>query len=484
LVLNPIAVSLNEDLDPTVQISGLYWLGRYGGHNYLVTPRAMTWAEAQAYAQSTGGHLVTINDSDENEWVRQQLAVPLGTVWLGLNDTEQEGTFVWSSGEAVGFSRWTSGQPNNSGDAVSLNGEGMWDDVNEGGTGYGVVEISSAVTSDADGDGWADAIDPYRTDPLNGMELRAAGSDEQFGTEDDVVYLLNRTAGARSFTLRVEDGPLQPGAYRFTVSAVLVDRFGNQLDGNGDGVGGDNLVRAFTVALRDGYVLEDRDNNSPPSATPLLMSEDPVGSGFWTSQIGMGAIDPAGESDYWSFEAQEGDLLVINVEAGTLAYPQFVVTNEAGQTVVNSASWGAGFGTPPKATNQVVRLQTGGTHYVQMRNYHGGDYTGSYQFRVDLGRGVQLEPHDWNFYNDNLNQAANYPLSFEAGSAGHLIGKVAGSVYSQDARDYYRLGRLDPGAQSPAQVPSRHGPGEKEWPLAFVVGIGPARLHLALPGRL
>jgi hypothetical protein len=25
---------------------------------------------------------------------------------------------------------------------------------------------------------------------------------------------------------------------------------------------------------------------------------------------------------------------------------------------------------------------------------------GSYQFRVDLGRGVQLEPYDYNFYNN------------------------------------------------------------------------------------
>ena len=83
---------------------------------------------------------------------------------------------------------------------------------------------------------------------------------------------------------------------------------------------------------------------------------------------------------------------------------------------------------------------------MRVLDYIDANETGSYQFRVDLGRGVQLEPYDCNFYNNDLSQAANYPLTFQAGAAG-TCGQVAGSLYSQEGLDYYPLGRLDPGNQ-------------------------------------
>ena len=58
---------------------------------------------------------------------------------------------------------------------------------------------------------------------------------------------------------------------------------------------------------------------------------------------------------------------------------------------------------------------------------------------------MQLEPYDLNQYNNSLSNAANYPLSFQAGSPGHLVASVAGSLYSQEGLDYFALGRLDPG---------------------------------------
>ena len=37
--------------------------------------------------------------------------------WLGLTDTEEQGTWLWSeSGEAPGYLNWAQGQPNNHGD--------------------------------------------------------------------------------------------------------------------------------------------------------------------------------------------------------------------------------------------------------------------------------------------------------------------------------------------------------------------------------
>ena len=124
-------------------------------------------------------------------------------------------------------------------------------------------------------------------------ELRAAGADGSFDTGDDVLYTLSRSASSRSVSLTVTDGPLQPGSYRFTAFAAgLLDRFGNPLDGNADGTGGDNLVRLFSVVIPAGTVLENRSNDSIPTATPLPLLEDPAGSGLFTSSIGVGCHRP------------------------------------------------------------------------------------------------------------------------------------------------------------------------------------------------
>jgi hypothetical protein len=65
------------------------------------------------------GHLVTINNQAENDWVFNTFdpLVPTtfssSVIWIGLNDAAQEGTFVWSSGEVVTFTNWSPGQPDN-----------------------------------------------------------------------------------------------------------------------------------------------------------------------------------------------------------------------------------------------------------------------------------------------------------------------------------------------------------------------------------
>ena len=84
-----------------------------------------------------------------------------------------------------------------------------------------------------------------------------------------------------------------------------MDRFGNPLDGNADGTGGDDLVRFFTVDSGQRLRAGEPQQQQHPGATPLPLFEDPAGSGFFTSSIAVGAIDPGGDSDYWSFNAQQ-----------------------------------------------------------------------------------------------------------------------------------------------------------------------------------
>lgn len=81
------------------------------GHNYLLLSPS-DWLSAESTAVSLGGHLITINNQAENNWVFN-LWGQTRSLMIGLNDAANEGTFVWTSGETFGFSNWNPGEPNN-----------------------------------------------------------------------------------------------------------------------------------------------------------------------------------------------------------------------------------------------------------------------------------------------------------------------------------------------------------------------------------
>lgn len=100
------------------------------GNYYFLTP-ARDWSGAQAFAQSAGGNLVTINNQDEQNWLFQRYK---SYVWIGLSDHIQEGVWRWVSGEPVTYSNWLPNQPDNWDgieDFVQLNltGDGRWNDL-------------------------------------------------------------------------------------------------------------------------------------------------------------------------------------------------------------------------------------------------------------------------------------------------------------------------------------------------------------------
>lgn len=77
-------------------------------HVYGLTGE-MTWVDAEALAVRFGGHLVTINDQAEQDWLVAQFPNPYA--WIGMNDRAREGTWVWSSGIGVKFTAWQDTQP-------------------------------------------------------------------------------------------------------------------------------------------------------------------------------------------------------------------------------------------------------------------------------------------------------------------------------------------------------------------------------------
>lgn len=83
-----------------------------GHHYYLLSPA--TWNDAEAFAVSLGGHLVTINDAVENSWIMNNFIQghPTRNPWTGLNDVGTPGVWHWVSGEPVTYINFAPSEPN------------------------------------------------------------------------------------------------------------------------------------------------------------------------------------------------------------------------------------------------------------------------------------------------------------------------------------------------------------------------------------
>jgi len=90
--------------------------------SYQVIEQVASYSEAKAHAESLGGHLVIINDADENNLVYDLLinanitstAADGGDAiyaWIGASDELNEGTWLWANGEPMdqSYTEWGSG---------------------------------------------------------------------------------------------------------------------------------------------------------------------------------------------------------------------------------------------------------------------------------------------------------------------------------------------------------------------------------------
>ncbi len=79
------------------------------GHYYRVT-FAMNFHEAEALARKHNGHLVTIRNQQEEQWIFDEFGP--GPFLIGLNIIGRTyPNYAWSSGEQVTYTRWTSDDP-------------------------------------------------------------------------------------------------------------------------------------------------------------------------------------------------------------------------------------------------------------------------------------------------------------------------------------------------------------------------------------
>ena len=167
-------------------IPGFIYMGTFGGSQYYCSINPATWFQAEAACLANGGHLASINNGGENNFLANVLTNQ--TAWIGLNDYYNEGTFTWSNGDPVTYTNWYAAQPNDynyNQDFVGLMPDGTWnDEYNYASLEY-IMEISC--------------------DPVVQTGGSAPGSFFEVGTHT-ISYAVDAACGGAtcSFTVTVE----------------------------------------------------------------------------------------------------------------------------------------------------------------------------------------------------------------------------------------------------------------------------------------
>jgi hypothetical protein len=68
----------------------------------------LTWEQASSACQSEGRELASIHDMHTLEHLNFAMAERIGMehFWIGLNDRQDEGQFVWTDGSPLDFEHW------------------------------------------------------------------------------------------------------------------------------------------------------------------------------------------------------------------------------------------------------------------------------------------------------------------------------------------------------------------------------------------
>ena len=77
----------------------------------------MNYGDAKSQCEADGSFLAIPRSQAENNFIAS--LIPEHSIWIGINDIEQEGSFVGVDGSEISWTNWHSNQPNG---GVSENG--------------------------------------------------------------------------------------------------------------------------------------------------------------------------------------------------------------------------------------------------------------------------------------------------------------------------------------------------------------------------
>ncbi|XP_056591959.1 C-type lectin domain family 10 member A-like isoform X2 [Triplophysa dalaica] len=76
---------------------------------YLISSELKNWTESRSYCRDRGADLIIINNKEEQDFVNN---ITSGAQhWIGLSDSDVEGTWKWVDGSTLTSGFWEVGQP-------------------------------------------------------------------------------------------------------------------------------------------------------------------------------------------------------------------------------------------------------------------------------------------------------------------------------------------------------------------------------------
>uniref|UniRef100_A0A8C4HJ64 C-type lectin domain-containing protein n=1 Tax=Dicentrarchus labrax TaxID=13489 RepID=A0A8C4HJ64_DICLA len=93
----------------------MFWWS-FNGRCYKYIATRMTWIDAELHCVSQGANLAAIHSVEEHKFVNSLIKnfdPAQGFSWIGINDIQKEGGWMWSDGSAVDFVFWNAAQPDN-----------------------------------------------------------------------------------------------------------------------------------------------------------------------------------------------------------------------------------------------------------------------------------------------------------------------------------------------------------------------------------
>jgi len=254
---------------------------------------------------------------------------------------------------------------------------------------------------------FSQVMDPATVNNNANFQMRAAGPDDIFGTSDDVIYTLstptNYMFGTNSLTFQVSGPPFIDGLHRIRlVSGGLTNPFGTPLDGDGNGTGGDDFVRNFSIGIPPPIADFMASKTSPVPDSDVIFTDLSYGApSAWTWTITPGTFsfvngtnansqNPVvqfAEFGFYSVTLEVSNVAGTDIEtkvnyinviscvycpASSNNGTEEWISNVTFNTINNSSSAGAGY---TDYTSISTEVEAGSTHVISISCGSTGNWT-------------------------------------------------------------------------------------------------------------